>query len=194
MLAAAAAVAPPTDDDVWGSLGPWRIAGVGGWPLRFADGEDEYPVRVTSSLHSTQFDIGSARIDVIVSDFGDGVLGITLDDDTVPAHVAIDGDDIWVHVPGLTRRLRLLPATHHADASAFAGASFAAPMPGAVVKVAVTEGQHVETGATLVVVEAMKMEHPVTAPSAGTVTAVLVAAGDAVSAGQALVGFEPDVV
>jgi biotin carboxyl carrier protein len=34
----------------------------------------------------------------------------------------------------------------------------------------------------------------VTAPSAGTVTAVLVAAGDPVSAGQALVGFDPDVV
>jgi biotin carboxyl carrier protein len=51
---------------------------------------------------------------------------------------------------------------------------------GSVWKVEVTVGQQVNEGDTLVVVESMKMEIPVTAPSAGTVTDILVAEGEAV--------------
>jgi 3-methylcrotonyl-CoA carboxylase alpha subunit len=43
-----------------------------------------------------------------------------------------------------------------------------APMPGKVIAVDVSEGQHVETGQRLMVLEAMKMEHALTAPFAGT--------------------------
>jgi biotin carboxyl carrier protein len=51
---------------------------------------------------------------------------------------------------------------------------------GSVWKVEVTVGQQVNEGDTLVVVESMKMEIPVTAPSAGTVTDILVAEGESV--------------
>ncbi|MBP6484267.1 MAG: biotin/lipoyl-binding carrier protein [Rhodoferax sp.] len=51
---------------------------------------------------------------------------------------------------------------------------------GSVWKVEVTVGQQVNEGDTLVVVESMKMEIPVTAPAAGTVTDILVAEGEAV--------------
>ncbi len=47
-------------------------------------------------------------------------------------------------------------------------------------------GEVVERHAVLVVLEAMKMQIPVTAPAAGTVQAVLVAPGDSVTAGQPL--------
>ncbi len=62
-----------------------------------------------------------------------------------------------------------------------------APMPGRIVQVLVGEGDTVEAGAGLVVVEAMKMENLLTADAPGEVTAVHVAAGDAVEAGQDLV-------
>ena len=64
-------------------------------------------------------------------------------------------------------------------------------MPGSVVTVEVAEGDAVTRGQTLVVVEAMKMEHPVTAPVDGTVVGLAVAAGDPVEAGQALVTVHP---
>jgi biotin carboxyl carrier protein len=51
---------------------------------------------------------------------------------------------------------------------------------GSVWKVEVTVGQQVNEGDTLVVVESMKMEIPVTSPSAGTVTDILVAEGESV--------------
>jgi len=60
-----------------------------------------------------------------------------------------------------------------------------------VVRVAVAPGQAVERHAVLVVLEAMKMQIPVTAPRAGQVRAVLVAEGDSVTAGQPLAEVSP---
>ena len=56
-------------------------------------------------------------------------------------------------------------------------------MPGTVVRVLVEAGQSVEAGAPLMLLEAMKMEHTIKAPAAGTVSAVNFAAGDQVSEG-----------
>jgi propionyl-CoA carboxylase alpha chain len=67
-----------------------------------------------------------------------------------------------------------------------------APMPGSVVRVEVAEGDLVESGQLLVVLEAMKMEHSVHATTAGTVTAVRVIQGDQVETGRILVVVEAD--
>ena len=64
-----------------------------------------------------------------------------------------------------------------------------APLPGKVVKTAVRGGEKVERGATLVVLEAMKMELSVEAPRAGVVEAVTVSEGDQVAEGAVLVTF-----
>jgi biotin carboxyl carrier protein len=60
-------------------------------------------------------------------------------------------------------------------------------MPGKVVSVRVAPGDEVEPGQVLVVLEAMKMEHQVTAPEAGVVSEVLVAVGEQVENGALLV-------
>lgn len=62
---------------------------------------------------------------------------------------------------------------------------------GVVFEVAAAEGADVAAGDTLVVVESMKMEIPVTAPLAGRVTRLLVAAGDGVDEGQPVAVIEP---
>jgi acetyl/propionyl-CoA carboxylase alpha subunit len=64
------------------------------------------------------------------------------------------------------------------------------PLPGRVVAVRVSEGDAVAAGDELVVVEAMKMEHAVKAPSDGVVRAVLCEAGDQVVRGQTLVDLD----
>ena len=66
-----------------------------------------------------------------------------------------------------------------------------APLAGSVARVLVDEGQEIEAGEVLIVLEAMKMETEITAPVGGTVSAVLVAPGDAVSGGQVLVELAP---
>ncbi len=62
-----------------------------------------------------------------------------------------------------------------------------APMPGTVLEILVAPGQHVAERETLMVLEAMKMETPVTAPFAGAVTRVAAAVGEQVTAGTVLV-------
>nr|PZN34397.1 MAG: acetyl/propionyl-CoA carboxylase subunit alpha [Actinomycetota bacterium] len=68
--------------------------------------------------------------------------------------------------------------------------SLHAPMPGKIVRVAVSEGDAVTEGSLLVVMEAMKMEHSLRSPHAGTVTQVRCAPGDQVEAGAVLVVVE----
>lgn len=73
-----------------------------------------------------------------------------------------------------------------AGAGAASGDAVTAPMQGTVVKVAVEEGQTVEVGDLIVVLEAMKMENPVNAHKAGVVTGLSVAAGAAITQGTVL--------
>ncbi|MQA08569.1 MAG: biotin/lipoyl-binding protein [Pseudonocardiaceae bacterium] len=66
------------------------------------------------------------------------------------------------------------------------GDALTAPMQGTIVKVAVEDGQQVEAGELIVVLEAMKMENPVTAHKSGTVTGLSVGVGESVSQGNVL--------
>ena len=67
--------------------------------------------------------------------------------------------------------------------AAASGDSVTSPMQGTIVKVSVTEGQQVAEGDVIVVLEAMKMEQPLKAHKAGTVTGLTAAVGDSVSSG-----------
>ena len=67
------------------------------------------------------------------------------------------------------------------------GESVNAPMPGNILKVAVTVGQTVKEGDLLVVLEAMKMENEIYAPCSGTVTAIPVSKGSTVDTGATMV-------
>ncbi|MFG1793933.1 acetyl/propionyl/methylcrotonyl-CoA carboxylase subunit alpha [Nocardia sp. NPDC049149] len=73
-----------------------------------------------------------------------------------------------------------------AGGGAASGDAVTAPMQGTVVKVAVEEGQTVEAGDLIVVLEAMKMENPVNAHKAGVVTGLAVEAGAAITQGTVL--------
>ena len=63
-------------------------------------------------------------------------------------------------------------------------------MPGTIVSIKVAEGQTVDAGEALVMMEAMKMEHVVEAVAGGTVKAILVQPGEMVAAGTVLVQMD----
>ena len=75
-------------------------------------------------------------------------------------------------------------------AAAPAGATTVeAPMPGKILNIKVSEGQAVKFGEVVVIMEAMKMETDIVAPADGTVSKILVKAGDSVDTGAALVAL-----
>ena len=96
--------------------------------------------------------------------------------------VVVDGEVLEVHVADGARRR----AGASAPTGPGGGQRLLAPMPGKVVAVLVEVGQRVERGAGLVVLEAMKMENEFRATGAGVVSAIHVAPGQAVSAGDLL--------
>ena len=111
---------------------------------------------------------------------------------TVPRLVAVEVDgrsyDVRLHVTEapwavLARRRRERAASGYAGGGDGAVIS---PMQGTVLKVAVADGDAVETGQLICVIEAMKMENEIVAPHSGVIRALGVAPGAAVSSGQLL--------
>jgi acetyl/propionyl-CoA carboxylase alpha subunit len=184
----------------WDTLGPFRPGRVGGWRLTLADEDREVTLAVTARGHRRWVRIDDRDVEVVVlgPQLHDDAVHLEVDGQEVPVRVTVvhrglDTTEVWVHAGGRTRRLTVVAPTRHASAAELAGGTaFASPMPGAVLSVAVAAGDRVAAGTTMLVVEAMKMEHPVVAPLAGTVTALHVTAGDGVEAGAPLLAFEPD--
>ena len=78
----------------------------------------------------------------------------------------------------------------HGSAEAGGRQSIQAPMPGKVIRLLVSEGQSVEAGQGLLVVEAMKMQNEVRSPKTGTVQRILAKEGQPVNAGDVLAWVE----
>ncbi|ANI91799.1 acetyl/propionyl/methylcrotonyl-CoA carboxylase subunit alpha [Dietzia timorensis] len=101
--------------------------------------------------------------------------------------VTLPGDLAFGGAAGGNIRKKAKSRTRKAAAGASAsGDAVTAPMQGTVVKVAVEEGQEVAAGDLVAVLEAMKMENPVTAHKDGKVESISVEAGAAVSQGTAI--------
>jgi propionyl-CoA carboxylase alpha chain len=100
-----------------------------------------------------------------------------------------DGVRRFVASPAGSFGFREVPRFPDPDAAGAAGGC-TAPMPGKVVKVLVAEGDPVEAGQTVVILEAMKMEHPVKASEAGVVASISAVEGEQVDADETLVVVE----
>lgn len=98
--------------------------------------------------------------------------------------------DRWLHHNGKTYHLIWQNPLPVPEAQAQNTGSLRAPMPGQVIRVAVEVGQHVSEGDLLMVLEAMKMEHRIEAPQAGTVQAIYYQVGDTIQADTVLLDVE----
>jgi acetyl/propionyl-CoA carboxylase alpha subunit len=117
-----------------------------------------------------------------------------------PSTIAIEslGRSRWALAPGgerwevevLDERARHIRSLAGGAERAPVSPVLKAPMPGLVLRVHVSPGQHVAAGAGLVVLEAMKMENELKSAASAVVRAVRVKPGEAVDKGQILVEFE----
>ena len=121
----------------------------------------------------------------------DGELHVTIGARRLRVDVVRDGHDLDVFYSGRHLRVRC-EDRDRAGAREDAGTGLlVAPMPGRVIAVLVDRDASVEKGQALMVIEAMKMEHTIHAPVAGTVTAVSFGEGDLVEEGVELLAINP---
>jgi geranyl-CoA carboxylase alpha subunit len=157
---------------------------------------DGAPVGLTvSDLGPRRYRVvgAAAASDIEMADTGnDGEARFRLDDAERRAAYAFAGETLHLKVGNLDLAVRETLHTPRAPAVADGvETEVRAPMNGKVVAVLVAEGQAIERGQRLVVVEAMKMQHEMTAGASGTVARLAVKPGDQVATRQLLVELKP---
>jgi 3-methylcrotonyl-CoA carboxylase alpha subunit len=184
------------DNDPFGA-GPWRLGGAVRLAYLGEDGE-EHTVEARRETGQDRrgrawrlLSAGETSV-VEVLFMGNGGIRAAVDGRVLEGGFAVDGRNVMVSLDTSTWTLErpAPPDVDRAGAETTDRPSLTTPMPGTVVKVLVEEGDEVEEGQTLLVLEAMKMEQSVEAPHAGTVRALPFGEGDPVPGGAVLVELD----
>jgi 3-methylcrotonyl-CoA carboxylase alpha subunit len=166
-----------------------------------------------AAVHTGAIVLNGNEYDVPVVEIGTGEqrrFRITAGEKSVMAAGELDGNELYADIDGYRQRVVVVPhdgmftlfsqsgAMQFAlaqpdfgeDDGQSAAGVFTAPMHGVVVKLLAEPGAIVEKDQPLLIMEAMKMEHTICAPSDGTVTEFYFQAGEQVSGGEELLNFE----
>ena len=177
-------------DGLWHRPSGWRLGEPAPFRVRFAaaDGEAVTVALTGPSTQATaQIEREGESVALRLALHGDAV---TVDGLRLPLRHHASEDAVWIGLPGEDREL-VLHRTARAGSRRETAPTLDSPMPGAVTAVLVADGDQVQEGQAVLVVEAMKMEHTLHAPSAGTVR-LHVSAGQRVTRGQELALVEAE--
>ncbi|CAN5290081.1 acetyl-CoA carboxylase biotin carboxylase subunit [soil metagenome] len=172
--------------DPWAATGGWRLSGaaVTSWTVAGPDGSPLH-VAVTGTPAAARVRVGDDEVAASAERLQDGML-LTVDGTTRRVLAATSGATTWLHLDGAAHAVvELAPERLGAGAGTHDG-DVRSPMPGSVIAVHSTVGDQVAVGDVLLVVEAMKMEHALTAPVAGAVSELTVRVCDQVAVDQLL--------
>jgi len=165
----------------------WRNARLPAQQIAFLHGGRRIEVAYRS-LRDGTFRIGEGRARVYA--WSRTSIDAEVDGRRATRRVTLSGDTLHVQVERSTIALHIVQRFHVPGSDGPTG-GLVAPMPGLVVEVLVAVGESVVAGRTLVVLEAMKMEHHMSAPEDGVVTEVCIAPGQQVDNGTVLMVIEP---
>ena len=172
--------------DLWAVPSGWRIGRGAPTTVRLHSGDRTDHVYLTGTPEAAAAVVEDGEIHSLSASLAGDLLTVTLDGLRTEYLVAAIDGQIWLSGAGLTAVVEdVREAPVRPDDELGGDAELISPMPGSVVAVGVSDGQHVDAGTVVVTVEAMKMEHALTAPVEGVVE-LLVAVGDQVKVGQPL--------
>jgi 3-methylcrotonyl-CoA carboxylase alpha subunit len=122
----------------------------------------------------------------------DGTLTLMIDDHRLQAQAFVHQGTLHVRVDGCQAAVAFIDPREPSGDDEAAEGGLRSPMPGRVVVLHMRAGERVKRGAPLLALEAMKMEHVITAPADGVVEAVHVTEGTQVAEAVTLVDFKAD--
>ncbi|MCG7606309.1 MULTISPECIES: acetyl-CoA carboxylase biotin carboxylase subunit [Mycobacterium] len=177
-------------DDLWARPTGWRVGERAPAAFRLRAGDRTDHVYLTGTPNQATATVENGETHTVSASFAGGRFTVTLDgmrtEYLVAAQLSGGVGQLWLCGAGrsyLVEEVREAPVRPDDEHSG--DAELLSPMPGSVVAVGVENGTEVAAGTTVVTVEAMKMEHALTAPTDG-VAELLVAVGDQVKVGQLL--------
>jgi 3-methylcrotonyl-CoA carboxylase alpha subunit len=174
---------------LWEDSRGWRLAAPASSAWQFAQGKavvelsapDEYSVRVKDDDYAVR--VLSRGSHLLLAQCQGQMQSISVFDANPLLHLFRGGRHVTLHLDRTDDALQVAGGTEQG--------SLLTPLPGTIVAVHVATGQQVARGAPLVTVEAMKMEHTLTAPYDGVVSRIAYGLADRVQAGATLVELSP---
>jgi 3-methylcrotonyl-CoA carboxylase alpha subunit len=181
--------------NAWRSLGPWRHH-ASGTALNLQHGSETRRLALVPEDDDRWLVRAGERTYRVQAHRRDGGIDLLADGRYLTFDVACAANGVYLTAGGASYHFDLAEPPRASATlrghGAPGSAGLEAPMPGVLVKVHVREGQAVTTHQPLVVLEAMKMEHVIAAPTAGVVRKLPFAPGALVPAGATLVELDTD--
>ncbi len=180
--------------DPWDNTDGWRLAGCYHQTLQLQDGDTAHTLAMHRENGQWRLVHQDRDYPITWSAKQDGEswqTQVNLDGRNYRAVIVREDEQAWLFGTAETGGTRVfgLPdmLRHAADESADHGGNLTAPMPGKIISLSVKAGDTVKKGDALMVMEAMKMEHGISAPTDGVVEEIFFAVGDQVSDGAELI-------
>ncbi len=173
----------------WTHGGAWRLNGGVSRTLRFGYGEQVLEVTLSTNERGSTLIYADQAAPFACTCQADDIR-INLGTRRAHGQVHADGETFHVFYAGRHVSLAWLDPLAHAGETESEGGKLTAPMPGKVIAVMVEAGSTVTRGTPLLVMEAMKMEHTISAPVDGVVSEVLYGVGEQVVEGAQLLAYE----
>jgi 3-methylcrotonyl-CoA carboxylase alpha subunit len=173
--------------DPWSRRDGWRLHGGARRRFDLEIGEAHHTV-LLHRLHdgTLSLQIGEQQWPLQTAPLAPGRHDVTLGTRRLRLAVYAQGEQLAVFAPEASALVREIDPIAHAGESAAEGGRLTAPMPGKLIAFLAQPGEAVQRGQPLAVMEAMKMEHTITAPRDGRVTELLYGVGDQVPEGGEL--------
>jgi len=172
--------------DLWTQPSGWRLGAPGSFSVRLRAGDRTDHVALRGRPEDAHASVENGETHCLTASLTGHTLSVTIDGMRRAYTVAASAGQIWLaDEAGTVVVTEVQEAAVRPDDEHAGEAELTSPMPGTVVALGVQDGAEVSAGALVVAVEAMKMEHALTAPVDG-VAELLVAVGDQVKVGQPL--------
>jgi len=186
--AAQQATRSPDPHAPWNARHGWRLNEDNHHRFVFLDAGRRLEIVAHYRPEGYLLELPGGRLLVSGTSGSDGRMSVDLAGQRESANVARLGNTLTVFAQGASHRLEfeVAAAVEEEDPSA----RLVSPLPGSVIQVLVAQGDTVAKGQALMIIEAMKMEHTVSAPGPGKVSQIYFSAGEQVAEGAKLLEFE----
>ncbi len=189
--AAALATASTGDpQSPWNAIDGWRLNLEARRAFRFLNAGGEIEATVHYRRDGPTLDLGTGELPLGIEPGVGRRLRVNLAGRRFDASVVRQERGLTVFCDGAAYHLELIDPLAAAEAIETPSGRLTAPMPGRIVQLHVARGDKVKRGDTLLVLEAMKMEHSILAPADGVVESLDYVVGDLVEEGVALLSLE----